>query len=107
MNFSFCLVKLVSLKLFIRTRTVALKFVLFCFSGYTESLDKDTEIVVPEDDYGLYAIDILDPSFVRPKFPPINIHDSWLNIQKAIIDSANLHLIFPFKFYGNHLVTHR
>ncbi|KAH9734162.1 phospholipase A(1) LCAT3 [Citrus sinensis] len=76
-------------------------------TGYTESLDKDTEIVVPEDDYGLYAIDILDPSFVRPKFPPINIHDSWLNIQKAFIDSANLHLIFPFKFYGNHLVTHR
>lgn len=76
-------------------------------TGYTESLDKDTEIVVPEDDYGLYAIDILDPSFVRPKFPPINIHDSWLNIQKAIIDSANLHLIFPFKFHGNHLVTHR
>ncbi|KAK9195113.1 hypothetical protein WN943_003232 [Citrus x changshan-huyou] len=75
--------------------------------GYTESLNKDTEIVVPEDDYGLYAIDILDPSFVRPKFPPINIHDSWLNIQKAIIDSANLHLIFPFKFHGNHLVTHR
>ncbi|KAL9429626.1 hypothetical protein AB3S75_031441 [Citrus x aurantiifolia] len=33
-------------------------------TGYTESLDKDTEIVVPEDDYGLYAIDILDPSFI-------------------------------------------
>ncbi|KAJ0014608.1 hypothetical protein Pint_21185 [Pistacia integerrima] len=32
-------------------------------TGYTESLDDDCEIVVPDDDYGLYAIDILDPSF--------------------------------------------
>ncbi|CAN0859840.1 Phospholipase A(1) LCAT3 [Linum grandiflorum] len=31
-------------------------------TGYTEVLNKDTEIVVPQDDYGLYAIDILDPS---------------------------------------------
>ncbi|XP_057471467.1 phospholipase A(1) LCAT3-like isoform X2 [Actinidia eriantha] len=35
-------------------------------TGYTESLDDSSEIVVPEDDYGLYAIDILDPSiFVK------------------------------------------
>ena len=34
------------------------------FSGYTESLDKKSEIVVPGDDHGLYAIDILDPSLV-------------------------------------------
>ncbi|XP_075498525.1 phospholipase A(1) LCAT3 [Primulina tabacum] len=32
-------------------------------TGYTESLDTATEIIVPQDDYGLYAIDILDPSF--------------------------------------------
>ncbi|KAL8517893.1 hypothetical protein ACS0TY_009272 [Phlomoides rotata] len=32
-------------------------------TGYTEPLDDSTEIVVPQDDYGLYAIDILDPSF--------------------------------------------
>ncbi|KAK7340394.1 hypothetical protein VNO77_21096 [Canavalia gladiata] len=32
-------------------------------TGYTESLDKKSEIVVPEDDHGLYAIDILDPSW--------------------------------------------
>ncbi|KAM1160804.1 hypothetical protein ACFX19_034361 [Malus domestica] len=32
-------------------------------TGYTETLDKDTEIVVPDDDYDLYAIDILDPSW--------------------------------------------
>ncbi|RZC47449.1 hypothetical protein C5167_040392 [Papaver somniferum] len=31
-------------------------------TGYTESLDKNCEIVVPDNDYGLYAIDILDPS---------------------------------------------
>ncbi|KAL0298478.1 UNVERIFIED_CONTAM: Phospholipase A(1) LCAT3 [Sesamum radiatum] len=35
-------------------------------TGYTEPLDDSTEIVVPQDDYGLYAIDILDPSiFVK------------------------------------------
>ncbi|GER28275.1 lecithin:cholesterol acyltransferase family protein [Striga asiatica] len=33
-------------------------------TGYTESLDDSTEIVVPQDDYGLYAIDILDPSLL-------------------------------------------
>lgn len=33
-------------------------------SGYTESLDDSSEIAVPDDDYGLYAIDILDPSWV-------------------------------------------
>ncbi|KAI3952960.1 hypothetical protein MKX01_028652 [Papaver californicum] len=33
-------------------------------TGYKESLDKNIEIVVPDDDYGLYAIDILDPSAV-------------------------------------------
>ncbi|CAO2837489.1 unnamed protein product [Amaranthus hypochondriacus] len=35
-------------------------------TGYTEELDEDSEIVVPDDDHGLYAIDILDPSvFVK------------------------------------------
>ncbi|KAK0593067.1 hypothetical protein LWI29_030249 [Acer saccharum] len=33
-------------------------------TGYTESLADDTELVVPDDDYGLYAIDILDPSLM-------------------------------------------
>ncbi|KAI9077919.1 hypothetical protein K1719_040048 [Acacia pycnantha] len=33
-------------------------------TGYAETLDKNAEIVVPEDDYGLYAIDILDPSLL-------------------------------------------
>nr|CAB3453934.1 unnamed protein product [Digitaria exilis] len=32
-------------------------------AGYVEPLDDDVEIVVPEDDHGLYAIDILDPSW--------------------------------------------
>ena len=34
-------------------------------TGYTEVLDDSSEIVVPDDDHGLYAIDILDPSLVR------------------------------------------
>ncbi|KAI3894874.1 hypothetical protein MKX03_033618 [Papaver bracteatum] len=33
-------------------------------TGYTESLDKYCKIVVPDGDYGLYAIDILDPSVI-------------------------------------------
>lgn len=33
-------------------------------AGYTEPLDSDVEICVPEDEYGLQAIDILDPSWV-------------------------------------------
>ncbi|KAM0854292.1 hypothetical protein ACQ4PT_050520 [Festuca glaucescens] len=32
-------------------------------TGYVESLDDDVEIVVPEDDHGLFAIDVLDPSW--------------------------------------------
>ncbi|XP_020572898.1 phospholipase A(1) LCAT3 [Phalaenopsis equestris] len=32
-------------------------------TGYTETLNPDIDVVVPEDDYGLYAIDILDPSW--------------------------------------------
>lgn len=32
-------------------------------TGYVEPLDDDVEIVVPEDDHGLFAIDILDPSW--------------------------------------------
>ncbi|CAH9071131.1 unnamed protein product [Cuscuta europaea] len=35
-------------------------------TGYTECLDDTCDIVVPQDDHGLYAIDILDPSsFVK------------------------------------------
>ncbi|GAB2229160.1 hypothetical protein Droror1_Dr00023296 [Drosera rotundifolia] len=35
-------------------------------TGYTEGLDDTCEITVPDDDFGLYAIDILDPSlFVK------------------------------------------
>ncbi|XP_071685789.1 phospholipase A(1) LCAT3 [Rutidosis leptorrhynchoides] len=32
-------------------------------TGYTEALDDSSDLVIPDDDYGLYAIDILDPSF--------------------------------------------
>lgn len=37
-------------------------------AGYAESLNTDDEIVVPDDDYGLQAIDILDPSLVSSLF---------------------------------------
>lgn len=40
------------------------RFTLIYSSGYTEPLEDDAEILVPDDDYGLYAIDILDPSLV-------------------------------------------
>ncbi|WVZ05431.1 hypothetical protein V8G54_018777 [Vigna mungo] len=32
-------------------------------TGYCETLDKKSKLVVPDDDHGLYAIDILDPSW--------------------------------------------
>lgn len=41
----------------------------FGLAGYTESLNENDEIVVPDDDYGLQAIDILDPSLVSGLFP--------------------------------------
>lgn len=44
--------------------------------GYTETLDDDTEIVVPDDDYGLYAIDILDPSLVWSTILSMVFHNS-------------------------------
>ncbi|KAM7273423.1 hypothetical protein ACFE04_028087 [Oxalis oulophora] len=37
-------------------------------TGHTESLDDSVEIIVPDDDYGLYAIDILDPSLLVKLF---------------------------------------
>lgn len=40
--------------------------VFFSFDvGKTVSLDSNTNIVVPEDRYGLYAIDVLDPDLVH------------------------------------------
>ncbi|MFS7962061.1 putative phospholipase A(1) [Helianthus anomalus] len=33
-------------------------------TGYTEALDDSSDLVIPQDDYGLYAIDILDPSLL-------------------------------------------
>lgn len=40
--------------------------------GYTESVDPNVEILVPDDDYGLYAIDILDPAWVSWIFFSLN-----------------------------------
>ncbi|QHO12003.1 F-box/LRR-repeat protein [Arachis hypogaea] len=42
--------------------------IVFNFSGYTETLDWKSDIVVPEDDLGLYAIDILDPSLLQEPY---------------------------------------
>lgn len=39
-------------------------FLMVLGLGCVESLDPNVEIVVPEDDHGLYALDILDPSLV-------------------------------------------
>jgi hypothetical protein len=47
-----------------RKEKVMTQLYVLSFSGYTEALDDSTEILVPDDDYGLYAIDILDPSLV-------------------------------------------
>jgi hypothetical protein len=37
-------------------------------AGKTVSVDEKTNIVVPEDRYGLYAIDTLDPDMVKHYF---------------------------------------
>ncbi|KMZ75159.1 Phospholipase A2 [Zostera marina] len=37
-------------------------------TGYTECINPDIEITVPKDDYGLYAIDNLDPSWFTKLF---------------------------------------
>ncbi|KAG0448160.1 hypothetical protein HPP92_027973 [Vanilla planifolia] len=37
-------------------------------TGYAETLNQDIDIVVPEDDYGLHAIDILDPAWIFVKY---------------------------------------
>lgn len=45
--------------------TIGIKNVFFvAVSGYIDRLDPDIEIDVPDDDSGLYAIDLLDPSWV-------------------------------------------
>ncbi|KAJ3681145.1 hypothetical protein LUZ60_015634 [Juncus effusus] len=43
-------------------------------SGYVESLDSDVEIEVPDDDYGLYALDILDPSWFVKLFKVTDVY---------------------------------
>ncbi|XP_076887841.1 phospholipase A(1) LCAT3-like [Bidens hawaiensis] len=43
-------------------------------TGYTEALDDTCDIVVPQDDYGLYAIDILDPSLLIKLFHVTDVY---------------------------------
>nr|XP_040246574.1 phospholipase A(1) LCAT3 isoform X1 [Aegilops tauschii subsp. strangulata] len=58
------------LRVWVRILLADLEFKKFLWSlynaktGYVESLDDDVEIVVPGDDHGLFAIDVLDPSWV-------------------------------------------
>eukprot|EP01018_Ginkgo_biloba_P032570 Gb_18496 [translate_table: standard] len=51
-------------------------------TGYAQSLDPNIEIEVPDDDYGLYAIDMLDPSWL-PKL----LHMSELYYFHDMIDT--------------------
>ncbi|WOL17920.1 phospholipase A(1) LCAT3 isoform X1 [Canna indica] len=57
-----------TLRVWIRLLLANREFKKFAWSiyntdtGYTDTLNTDYELVVPEDDYGLQAIDILDPS---------------------------------------------
>ncbi|XP_072969986.1 phospholipase A(1) LCAT3 isoform X1 [Typha angustifolia] len=58
-----------SVRVWVRILLANLEFRKYLWSmynsntGYAEALDPDVEIEVPEDDYGLQAIDILDPSW--------------------------------------------
>ncbi|XP_073356629.1 phospholipase A(1) LCAT3 [Aegilops tauschii subsp. strangulata] len=57
------------LRVWVRILLADLEFKKYLWSlynaqtGYVESLDDDVEIVVPDDDHGLFAIDVLDPSW--------------------------------------------
>uniref|UniRef100_A0A453LAH7 Uncharacterized protein n=1 Tax=Aegilops tauschii subsp. strangulata TaxID=200361 RepID=A0A453LAH7_AEGTS len=58
------------LRVWVRILLADLEFKKYLWSlynaktGYVESLDDDVETVVPDDDHGLFAIDVLDPSWV-------------------------------------------
>lgn len=49
---------------FIKGKTGNTDLLLGLWIGKTVTLDPDTSIEVPEDRYGLYAIDSLDPDMV-------------------------------------------
>lgn len=49
------------------------------YLGKSVSLDEKTRIVVPEDRYGLYAIDVLDPDMVSHFVPPSYFFFSYLS----------------------------
>ena len=50
------------------------------FTGVSESMDDETHIEVPEDDFGLYSCDLLDPDFVRlAAAADVTSFGSWLS----------------------------
>jgi hypothetical protein len=68
-------------------------------AGYVEPLDDDVEIVVPEDDHGLYAIDILDPSWVSSRvFVQWKIKNviSLVGVLKKVVFSWFLSMVYSF-----------
>lgn len=71
--------------------------IFFCGeTGKTVSLDPTTRIVVPEDRFGLLAIDALDPDMVCRAFQVSNFK---LHIHKKINCLEKLFLVF-FVIYG-------
>lgn len=63
--------------------------VCLAFSGYTEALDDSSDIVVPQDDYGLYAIDILDPSLVLKSSSMIKNRTCFFNHIHSFFDQMH------------------
>ena len=66
----------------------------FSRAGFVESLDDDVEIVVPEDDHGLFAIDILDPSWVSELLGVTSLN----GVEKQILSFANGALVMGVSF---------
>lgn len=56
------------------------------------SLDPKSSIMVPEDRFGLYAIDVLDPDMVR-------FHITYLTTKKALQLNSLLLLLFLYLFF--------
>ncbi|XLR23692.1 hypothetical protein S83_051592, partial [Arachis hypogaea] len=59
--------------------------IVFNFSCYTETLDRKSDIVVPEVDLGLYAIDILDPSLLQEPHCLVMVMTSGIAIAHDVI----------------------
>nr|GEW55162.1 phospholipase A(1) LCAT3-like [Tanacetum cinerariifolium] len=68
-------------------------------TGYTEALDDTSDIVVPDDDYGLYAIDILDPSFFVEGLESYFFVSRW-SMHQLLVECPSIYEMLPNPEYN-------